>query len=119
MSYILFNGVHKKKDFKGQENDKIKIAKESSNMTVLVHNKKKDSVEIQTVWQACAILHTPYGATGEYGVMLDLCNGFWIFVPSDTKESANEYLKLLFREKQLDLTEVNVKSNYGGYDSIR
>lgn len=45
---------------------------------------------------------------------MNTCDGEWAFVPADTEELANDYLKNFFKTKQIDLTEVDVVSRVYG-----
>lgn len=116
MSLLLLNPVNKRTQ---DNNDKLKIAKENSDMTILVYNKNGKNIEIQTVWKAYVTQRTittcvPYEETKQCGVMMDDCDGGWVFVPTETEELANDYLKNFFEKKQLDLTGVDVVSHTYG-----
>lgn len=118
MSLLLLNLANKRTQ---DNNDELKIAKENSNMTILVYNKNGKNIEIQTVWKAYVTkrninIYVPSNGIEKYGVMMSLCNDEWVFIPADTKELANDYLKNFFAKKQLDLTDVDIVSM--AYDNI-
>lgn len=101
--------------------DELKIAKENSNMTILVYNRGGENFEIQTVWEAYVTkrntgLYMSLDGIEKYGVMMKLCNGEDVFVPVGTEENANDYLKDFFAKKQLDLTNVDVVSMF--YENV-
>ena len=83
-------------------------------MKILVYNKIDKCIEILAVLR----IHVAFSSKQKYGVMFRLSGGRWIFIPLESKESANEYIRKLYHTEQLDLTKTPIESNspYGTMD---
>lgn len=76
-------------------------------MKILVYNKMEKCIEILTALR----IYVAFSSKQKYGVMFSLRGGRWIFIPLESKESANEYIRKLYHTEQLDLTKTPIESN--------